>query len=369
MNQSELLFCVLKEVRIMNNDEYYMRLALQEAHKGRFHTWKNPQVGAVIVKDDQVLAKGCHRQYGGFHAERAAISQLTSEQLLNSTLYVTLEPCAHYGKQPPCDELVANSGIKRVVIAQTDPHQLVHGKGIAVLKKHGLAVTTGVLADEAAELNSHYSYFYSHNRPWLTVKQAISLDGKVAAKINQRTVITNAEVYARVHQERADFHAIVIGSATALIDNPSLLTSQKQSHPPVRVVLDRRGRLLDHLGLQLLTDGQAPTWVITENKELAAHCFDGDVTCFLSAGNDLQTLFDLMTQNELQSVYVEGGPTLVKSILDNYPVNELITYLDPRLLGRQAVPAAVAAKSHSFAYVSYEQLGQDLRIEERHEYV
>lgn len=348
----------------MTQDEVFMQLALLEAKKGRHQTWQNPQVGAVIVKNGQVLATGYHHHYGQPHAERDAIAKLTPEQLSNSTLYVTLEPCNHYGKQPPCSKLVATCGIKRVVIAQVDPHKLVTGKGIATLKKHGLAVTTGVLAEQARALNEHYSWFYEHDRPWLTVKQAMSVDHKVSAGPGLRTQITNDQVYQRVHQERADYQAIVIGSITAIVDNPSLGTTVQTDYPPIRIIMDRRGRLLQHLDLQLLTDGR-PTWLFTQNKELASQPFKKGVQCFLGKGDDLKFLLQVLTKQEIQSVYVEGGPHLAQSLFDTFSINELITYVAPQLLGQAGVEAFSPTHPQSFDQVAIEQLGDNVRIQER----
>lgn len=217
----------------MEKDKCFMQLALHEAQKGGHQTWKNPLVGAVIVKDNQVIATGYHHHYGEPHAERDAIFKLSPEQLFNSTLYVTLEPCNHFGKQPPCSQLIVDSHIKRVVIAQIDPHKLVTGKGITTLKENGIQVTTGVLTDEAEKINEHYTYFYKNDRPWVTLKQAVSLDYKISAGKN----------------------------------------------------------------------------------------------------DDLSDLLAELSKQEIQSIYVEGGPTLEKSFLDNFFINEMITYIAPNLIG------------------------------------
>ena len=364
----ETLFCSEKGVKYMEKDEHFMQLALHEEQKGRHQTWKNPLVGAVIVKNDQVLATGYHHHYGKPHAERDAISKLTPEQLFNSTLYVTLEPCNHFGKQPPCSQLIVDSHIKRVVIAEVDPHKLVTGKGIATLKENGIEVTTGVLNAEVKKLNEHYNYFYKNDRPWITLKQATSLDCKVSAGLNQRTAITNQEVYEQVHRERADYQAIVIGSSTAIIDNPSLLTSASTDYPPIRIVLDRRGRLLEHLDLTLLNDDN-PTWIFTRNKSLANHNLNQNIQCFLTKNNDLSDLIAELSKKEIQSIYVEGGPTLEKSFLDNFFINEMITYISPDFIGANGVSGTVPTSSHHFDEVNIKQLGNNVRIDERNKNV
>ncbi len=346
----------------MEKGQYYMNLALQEAKKGRFQTWKNPLVGAVIVKNDQVLATGHHIHYGKSHAEHDAISKLTPEQLFNSTLYVTLEPCNHYGKQPPCSDLIVQSKINRVVIAQVDPHKLVTGKGIAKLKANGVAVITGVLAHEAEELNRFYTYFYQKNQPWITVKQAVSLDYRVNNQVNTRTAITNQSVYDRVHRERANYQAILVGSNTAIVDNPSLLTTISTDYPPIRIVIDRRGRLLQHRNLKLLTDGQAPTWIFTRNAELQNSLTNEQVKVWLMKTDQLSEIIQTLTEEGIQSVYVEGGPILANAFMNDELGNELIEYLSPHFLGKAGTAGILPSCKIMLKNVKFEQLSGNLRI-------
>lgn len=321
-----------------------MNLALQEAKKGCYQTWKNPMVGAVIVKNDQILATGYHHHYGQIHAERDAIAKLTSEQLFNSTLYVTLEPCNHQGKQPPCCDLIIKSGIKRVVISQIDPHKLVTGKGIAKLKNKGIDVKIGILANKAQQLNKFYCYFYQHNRCWVTIKEATSLDNKVAIT-GQRTRITNQAVYQQVHHERAKYQAIMIGSSTAIIDNPTLGTTVKTDYPPIRIVIDRRGRLLQHLQLNLLNDTK-PTWIFTQNKKMSKESFNNPKikVIYLNTGQ-IHEVFNYLNKEEIQSVYVEGGPTLEKVILNENLANELIKYTAPIFIGSKGLNGLILNKN------------------------
>lgn len=350
-----------EEVILMEKDNFYMNLALEEAKKGRYQTWKNPMVGAVIVKNGQVLATGYHHHYGQNHAERDAISKLNPEQLFNSTLYVTLEPCNHYGKQPPCSDLIIKSGIKRVVVGQIDPHKLVTGKGIAQLQKNGIQVTTGVLADDASKLNKFYSYFYQYEFPWITVKEATSLDNKVAMR-GQRTPITNQAVYQQVHSERADYQAIMIGSSTAIIDDPILRTNVKSDYPPIRIIIDRRGRLLNHLRLRLLSDTN-PTWIFTQNKQMSKNNFtNSKIKIIHLATNKIQEVFDYLSTKEIQSVYVEGGPTLEKAIMNEIFVNEVIKYTAPIFLGDEGVTGLVPNETVPLTNVKKTAFGNNERI-------
>lgn len=346
----------------MEKDQKYMKLALSQAEKGRYQTWKNPMVGAVIVKDNQVLATGYHHRYGQIHAERDAISKLTPEQLFNSTLYVTLEPCNHYGKQPPCSDLIIKNRIKRVVIGQIDPHKLVTGKGVAKLKAHGIEVVTRVLEKDCQALNKFYSYFYQNEKPWITVKQATSLDYRVNATPNTRTAITNHAVYDLVHRERAKYQAIMIGSTTAIVDNPSLLTTVKSDYPPIRLVIDRRGRLLDHLNLKLLTDQKAPTWIFTQNPKLGDPKLAANVKVIELQTSDFTEVVNYLTENEIQSVYVEGGPTLSRAVIKSRFATDFIEYLNPQFLGKNGQSALVPDQNIELKNLEIENLAGNLRI-------
>ena len=339
----------------MSNDEQWMRLAIRQACQADYQTWQNPRVGAVVIKEHQVLAVGHTQQFGGPHAERDVISKLTAKQLANATLYVTLEPCNHYGKQPPCTQLIVESGIKRVVIAETDPHSLVTGKGIQYLRDHGIAVTTGVLTAQAMEVNPHYNYYFRTHQPWVTVKQAISLDGKVAAGRGKQTAITNQRVYDIVHRERAWYHGILIGSETAIVDDPRLTVNVTTAFPPVRIVIDRRGRLADHPNLQLLHNSRAKTWVFSENSGLA--------NVLSKTRAEVERVIEECGRRGLQSLYVEGGPTIQQALVDGNLVNELITYLSPQFIGRQGVAAVQVPPTVKMVATDTKLLGNNVRIE------
>jgi diaminohydroxyphosphoribosylaminopyrimidine deaminase/5-amino-6-(5-phosphoribosylamino)uracil reductase len=359
---------VSEEVSKIKTDAFYMRLAIAAAKQGHYQTWKNPLVGAVIVKHGRVLATGYHKRYGEPHAERNAIAKLTPEQLFNSTLYVTLEPCNHFGKQPPCSDLVAASGIRRVVIAQVDPHQLVTGKGIAKLKQKGLDVTVGVLQAEASQLNPFYNYFYQHQRPWITIKEAVSLDNK-AGLFQQRTQITNQLVYEQVHQERAEYQAIMIGSNTALIDNPHLNTSIASPFQPIKVIVDRRGRLLTHPALHLLNE-TGPVWLFTGNRQVKASAFHNQNLriSYLQTSKIAEVVKDLAAE-EIQAVYVEGGPTLEAAIINAGLANELIKYEAPILLGQHGLTGLVPNEQLKLIKTSQQTFGDNIRITGEIKYV
>lgn len=344
------------------DDVELMKLAIDQAQKAGVATWQNPQVGAVVAKDGRVLATGYTQPFGGPHAERNALSKLTADQTRGATLYVTLEPCNHFGKQPPCTQLIIQRGIKRVVIAETDPHSLVTGKGIATLRHQGIEVKTGVCEKEAAEVNPHYNFFYQHGRPWITLKQAVSLDYRVSAGRHQRTTITNQEAFRRVHRERAAFQGIVVGSTTAIVDNPELVPVPRPHWRPTRIVLDRRGRLGAHPNLRLLTDQAAPTWIFTANPALANQV-KVRVACLQPFS--IEGVVKAVAKEGLQSLYVEGGPTIHRAFAKAGLVEELLTYLAPQLLGEQGVKAFSPDIPWKFIDRRIELVGDNVRIEER----
>lgn len=341
-----------------------MEMAIDQA-KRAVDTWQNPQVGAVVVKAGKVLATGHTQPFGGPHAERDALGKLSPQQAHGATLYVTLEPCNHYGKQPPCTELIIKLGIKRVVVAETDPHALVTGKGISNLRQHGIEVVTGVKEEAAARVNLHYNFFFRHGRPWVTLKQAVSLDHQVSAGPGQCTAITNRAVYRRVHQERAGFQGIVVGSTTAIVDDPTLLPQPHPRFMPVRIVLDRRGQLTNYPQLKLLNDGAAPTWVFTTNAALISRFKDFPVQVFSLPTCSVEEVITVLAQQGIQSLYVEGGPTIHHAFATAGLVEEVITYLAPQMLGAGGVAAFIPPVPWKFPNCQVEVLENNVRIMER----
>ena len=311
-------------------DNYYMSQAIAEAKKGFRQTYTNPLVGAVIVKDNHVIARGAHLQYGHEHAEKNAILHCqTPEELVDSTLYVTLEPCYHRGKQPPCTQTILAAGIKKVVVGQLDPNPLVAGKGLAFLKEEGIEVVTGVLEEEARGLNSHYNFYYENQRPYVVLKQAVSLDGKIAV-LGKRTALTDAETNRFVHDERDDYQSILVGADTVLIDKPRLLGAGTSLYPIVRVILDEAGRVFERRDLQIFTDDSAPILIFSKHKvtDLPSHVKVIDLPEF-SIANILRVLYD----EKIQSVYVEGGAAVHDAFLNSGLWDEIISYVTPKLIG------------------------------------
>lgn len=344
-----------------------MEKALKLANLGKGKTYTNPLVGAVIVKDDTILATGYHSKYGEKHAERMAIDQCkTPEALVGSTMYVTLEPCNHTGKQPPCTQAIIDSGISKVVIAQLDPNPVVAGKGKAYLESYGIQVITGLLQEKAEALNKHYNYFHSSRLPYIVLKQAISLDGKISVGSLKCTEITGEETYKKVRDERQQFQAILVGSRTVLADNPKLLPSVITAFPPVRIILDRQGETLDFTKYQIYKEA-FPVWVFTETmtiENVPAH-----VRLLQNDHWSLSKVIEVLQKEGIQSVYVEGGGRIHDAFLEENMFEEVITYISPKLIGGNGVSAFSSDRNilsaTSLVLQDVEAVGEDIRIVSR----
>ncbi|WP_080875877.1 bifunctional diaminohydroxyphosphoribosylaminopyrimidine deaminase/5-amino-6-(5-phosphoribosylamino)uracil reductase RibD [Oceanobacillus timonensis] len=350
-------------------DERYMEKAIELAKLGKGKTYTNPLVGAVIVKEDSLLATGYHPKYGDRHAEKMAIEKCeTPEDIFDATLYVTLEPCNHTGKQPPCTEIIVNSGISKVVIAQLDPNPVVAGKGKAYLESQGIQVESGILQEKAEALNEHYNYFHSRQQPYIVLKQAISLDGKLSANPCQRTYLTGEETYKKVHEERQYYQAILIGSGTVLADNPTLLPETVTDFPPVRIILDRSGQTLDFGKYHIFGEG-APVWVFTKTDSIAN--IPPHVRLISNQDWTIPKVVDYLRKEGIQSVYVEGGSKMHDAFLAENMFEEVITYIAPKLIGSNGVPAFASNRDVSattpLVFQRVEAVGEDVRMVSRRE--
>lgn len=293
----------------------YMKRCLQLAALGRGHVSPNPMVGAVIVHKGKIIGEGYHRRCGEAHAEVNAIRSVKNSDLLKeSTLYVSLEPCSHYGKTPPCSKLIIEKKIPRVVVACLDPFPEVAGRGIRMLRDAGIEVVTGILEDEAMRLNAHFMTFQKLHRPYILLKWAQSADGFVDAIRSGHTgavKFSNAVTSVDVHRLRAEYDAILVGKHTALLDNPSLTVRYWSGKNPLRLVIDRKQELPQ--SLKLFSDGN-PTWVITERD----HASVGHVE-YLTVDFQkpiIPALLHTLSDRKIESLLVEGGPTLLQSFID-----------------------------------------------------
>jgi len=304
----------------MPNHELYMQRCLQLAATGQQWVSPNPMVGALVVNNGIIIGEGYHQQFGGPHAEVNAINAVQDKAMLKgATIYVSLEPCAHYGKTPPCAQLIIEHKIAKVVIACLDPNPLVAGKGITLLQKAGIEVITGVLDKEAKELNKIFIHFYTQKKPFVILKWAQTADG-FCGRYSTTTLsnkITNWYTDVLVHQLRSTSSAILVGYNTALKDNPLLTTRKWFGKNPLRVVIDVEGKLPSHLNL--FTDG-SPTLVFTQASKQ-----DTQTVSYIKLNNKthfIDEILDGLYQKNIQSVLIEGGPKTLQMFMDSNAWNE-----------------------------------------------
>jgi diaminohydroxyphosphoribosylaminopyrimidine deaminase / 5-amino-6-(5-phosphoribosylamino)uracil reductase len=317
-----------------------MQMALSQASKGLGKVNPNPLVGAVIVRGNNIIGSGYHEQFGGAHAEINAIKN-ASESVEGATMYVTLEPCSHYGKTPPCSDALIKAGIAKVVIAMADPNPLVSGKGIERMKANGIEVEVGLLEKEARELNRIFLKYIQTRLPYVVLKTAMSLDGKIATATGHSQWISSPESRQYVHGLRNELKGILVGVNTVITDDPELTTrlNGESGRNPIRVVVDSKGRI--PLSAKMLNDGArnpviiATTLAFPEEKLqrleesghkvliLAEH--DGRV--------DLNQLMIELGKLGIDGILLEGGGTLNESALKSGIVDEIQFILAPLLLG------------------------------------
>ena len=286
-------------------NEHFMLRALELAEKGRGHVSPNPMVGCVIEHEGKIIGEGWHQEYGGAHAEVNAIESVKNQDILTeSTCYVTLEPCAHFGRTPPCADLLVSHQIKRVVIGCLDINPLVQGSGVSKLEKAGIKVQVGVLEEECKKINVRFFKSFEKQKPYVILKWAQTGDGFIARENFDSKWISNEQSRILVHQWRADEDAILVGSRTAEHDDPMLNVRQWEGKNPLRLVIDRALKL-DH-SLKLF-DGSIPTIVYnTEHDDLEAN----PQYVKLDQNGFLDALLSDLHQRKIQSLFVEGGTEL-----------------------------------------------------------
>lgn len=290
----------------------------------------NPMVGAVLVHEDKIIGEGYHMKYGGPHAEVNCINSVKDTALhlvVDATMYVSLEPCAHYGKTPPCADLIISKGIKKVIIACRDSYEEVNGIGVQKLQDAGLKITLGVLEKQAIELNKSFFCFHNNKRPYVILKWAATNDGFVAASLGGRLTISNELTNRYTHHQRATSDAIMVGSVTALKDNPALTPRLWPGKPPLRIVADRQLKL--PMDLVMFTD-RLPTILLNEIKDEER----GAVSLVkIPAGECLPVwLMDFLYKKNISSLIVEGGPTLQQSFIDAGTWDEAIVIENTELI-------------------------------------
>ena len=322
----------------MNRDECFLKEVLGLARKGEGRTSPNPLVGAVIVKNGKIIGRGFHALAGSPHAEVEALRQ-AGRKAKGASLYVNLEPCNHFGKTPPCTEAIIKSGIKNVVISMRDPNPLNNGKGLARLRQNNIRVKEGVMKEEAEELNRPFIKFISERMPYVAVKVAQSLDGKIATKTGDSKWISAKDSREFVHQLRRRVDAVLVGVNTVLKDNP-LLTSRfpkKSLTQPKKVVVDsllrissKNNLLKDPKSLIIATTHKAPVKKIEFLKDKGV-----DVIISMDSAGfvDLRALMQSLAARGIMHILVEGGGQVVSGFLKKSLVDEMLVFISPKVIG------------------------------------
>jgi diaminohydroxyphosphoribosylaminopyrimidine deaminase / 5-amino-6-(5-phosphoribosylamino)uracil reductase len=322
----------------MKNDIDFMKLALDLAATAKGKTNPNPLVGAVIVKDGMIVGSGIHRKAGEPHAEVHAF-QMSGDHAKGATLYVTLEPCSHYGKTPPCAKLVKESGVRRVVIAMKDPNPLVAGRGIKMIEEAGIEVEVGVLEEEAKRLNERFIHNMIHHSPFVISKIAMTLDGKIAAHNGHSKWVTGEEARKQVHFLRDEVDGILVGIGTVLADDPQLTTRLPHvGKNPVRIILD--SELRTPIAANITDCSEAETWIFSSeqvDKAKVAALEEKGVTVFFAQkddkGLDLHQVMKQLFEKGITDVLVEGGSELNNSFLRAGLIHKYLIYMAPKILG------------------------------------
>lgn len=355
----------------LHGDSYFMQLALEEAMKGESSAWPNPMVGAVVVRGGKVVARGFHKKPGQPHAEVNALAGLSKSQLVNATVYVTLEPCCHLNKRtPPCANFLINSGVKRLVVAMRDPNQYVSGLGIRMLRKHGVKVKVGVLEKQARKLNERYCYVQENRSPFIALKLGMTLDAKIATSGGESKWITGPESRKHVHALRSLYDAVLTSSETVLKDNPELSVRYVKGKQPLRVILDRN----------LRTDPRAKVYrdknvvVFTTDKadEKKFGLFESrgiEVVSLTDKMFTLKNISKVLYKMSVFSLMIEAGGTMAALFLKEKCIQKVYFFYAPLLLGADAKPGIgelgiqTLQRAVKLRDVSIQRFAQDFMIE------
>ena len=353
--------------------EHYMQVALTLAQGAAGQTSPNPPVGSVVVTDGRIVGMGAHLRAGERHAERVALDMAGSDAT-GGDLYVTLEPCSHTGKTPPCTEAILQAGISRVFVATVDPNPLVAGSGIQLLRDAGIIVETGVCEATALELYQPFFHFIQTKQPHVTLKTAMTLDGKIAAFSGHSKWVTSEQSRLDVHHLRHAHDAILTGTHTILHDNPLLTTRLPQGGlHPIRVILDTT--LQTPIESQVIQNSQAPTWIFcgsdaSTERELQLSAASHVAVIRLSEARiTIPSVLQELGARNVMTLLVEGGATVNASFLQAEAVDRIITYIAPRLLGGSdsltpigGTNPALMSEAKDFVFVKTEQIGPDIKI-------
>jgi diaminohydroxyphosphoribosylaminopyrimidine deaminase/5-amino-6-(5-phosphoribosylamino)uracil reductase len=358
----------------MSNDIKFMRQCLELARKGRRRVSPNPMVGCVIVKEGRVVGEGYHRKFGGMHAEIHALRK-AGRRARGSTLYVNLEPCAHHGKTPPCTDAIIASGVKKVVMGMRDPNPLVSGRGVRRLRATGIVTRVGILANDAAMLNETFTHFMKSGLPFVSVKLAQTLDGKIADFRGNSRWISSAASRRVAHELRSEHHAVLVGANTVRVDNPLLTVRSVKGRNPLRVVVD--GRLSLPPGHKVFRTGDAQTIVVTSARaarrkpSLVKRLQRQGVRVLIAGRGETLRPREILTalgREGISSLLIEGGGETVGLFLEAGLVQRLYCFVSTKVVGsgvgawnllrRRTLSSAIR-----FRLIRSARIGEDVMIE------
>lgn len=356
------------------NDEFYMKRAIELAKRGEGFVSPNPLVGAVIVKDGKVIGEGYHEKCGELHAERNAFKNC-KESAEDGTIYVTLEPCCHYGRTPPCTEAIIEARIRRVVIGSRDPNPLVSGKGAEILRKAGIEVVEDFMREECDKLNPIFFRYITTKLPYVSLKYAMTADGKIATYSGKSKWITGEYSRNDVHRLRKKHRAIMVGIGTVLADNPMLNCRIENGRNPIRIVCD--SNLSIPLDCNICkTANEISTIVVSavENPEKQADLGKMGVRTLVFPDEngkvDLKNFMSYLGENSIDSVLIEGGGTLAYSALQSGIVNHIYSYIAPKIFGGEFAKTPVegiGVESPDTCFelkrTSLHEIGNDILVE------
>lgn len=355
------------------NHEYFMNLAMQLALKAKNMTSPNPLVGAVVVRSGLVIAEGYHERAGAPHAEVIALYK-AADKARGASLYVTLEPCAHFGRTPPCVDRIVKSGIKKVFIGMIDPNPLNNGKGVKLLKQHGIEVEVGFLQEELRKINEVFIKYITQKIPFVTVKIAESLDGKIATKSGDSKWITSDSSRGYAHRLRKNYDAVMVGVNTVLRDNPKL-DAWFSKRQPVKVIIDSRLSTPQEANIFLKGKAIIATLSTRPGQETANRKILDQKAKVLEvkekAGQiNLKDLMKKLASLEITNVLVEGGGTLIGALFDEGLVDKVLFFISPKIIGgKEAISSVMGAgisridKAIKLKEVKLKRIGEDFLIE------
>ena len=362
----------------MQKKEEYMRRALELARKGEGHTSPNPMVGCVVVKDGRIISEGYHEKYGEFHAERNALTRCT-EDTAGADLYVTLEPCCHQGKTPPCTDIIIEKKIARVFVGSMDSNPLVAGKGVQILRDHGIYVETGILDAECRKLNEVFYHYIATKTPFVVMKYAMTLDGKIACATGDSKWVTGEIARTQVHRMRGRYRGIMVGIGTVLADDPMLNCRVEGGVDPVRIICDSNLHIPTESQI-VKTASDIETIVACSQEALESERKQEKIRRLKESGiqiigtegahgvNLMELMKELGGQN-IDSILLEGGGTLNASALEDGIVNKVYAYIAGKLIGGMDARSPVEgmgidrmADAITLQNVEIEKLGDDFCI-------